>query len=61
MFTLIHPAKVRGSRPIFHVRDDQTGQYILNPETGRDFYWSRKDAEELQRKLNDERKQKLAA
>jgi len=45
MFTLIHPVKVRGSRPIFHIRDDSTGLYVFTA-------YKRKEAEDKQKELN---------
>ena len=54
MFTLIHPAKVRGERPMFHVRDDSTGLYVFTS-------FVRKEAEEKQKELNTDAKERKAA
>jgi len=55
-FTLIAPVKMRGERAKFHVRDDKTGEYLRDPETGRDFWYSRKEAAEVQKSSNEARK-----
>lgn len=43
-FTLIHPLKIRGQRPVFKVRNDTTGHFVFQS-------FKRAEAEAKQREL----------
>ncbi len=54
-FILVHPAKRNGKRAEFYVKDDLTGNYVFGP------VFKRSEAEDEQKKLNDQAPQQQAA
>jgi hypothetical protein len=54
-FILYHPAKIRGQRAKFYVKDGETGNLVFGP------VFKRQEAEEKQKELNSPPQQQAAA